>query len=129
MFSLNQMNGKGFTPAALLLLSLSYVASVPCSLYDSTLTWREDPMSFEIPWRLDEVCQNSLECYGRSGYADHVQLCPVFIQQGDSINVTLPIASFYDLRPAIGESWFSGTIDLESYPDKVSHMRLGTPSF
>ena len=82
---------------------LSNVTALPCDLQDASSTWRNEPRTFEVAWRLDQVCENSLECYGQTGYGDVVQLCPMFIQLGDLLNVTLPIASFYELRPAIGE--------------------------
>lgn len=83
---------------------LNDIAAVPCTLQNATSVWRNEPRTFEVAWRLDQVCETSRECYGVDGYRDVVQLCPMFIQLGDSVNVTLPIASFYDLRPEIGES-------------------------
>ena len=84
---------------------LTVVIPAPCDLYDSVMTWRDTPVTVEVHWRLDSVCENSFECYGNetASRADYVQLCPVFIQHGDSVNITLPVGAFYKLQLAIGE--------------------------
>jgi len=88
--------------ATLIASLLSFALAVPCPGREETRTWVTSPTVVRVPWRIDAVCTNSVECFGREGYGDSFQLCPVYIQLGDSINMTLPMLSLYELSPAIG---------------------------
>lgn len=75
-----------------------------CQIRNDSMIWRETPTIAEIHWSIDRVCQTSDECYGIAGYAkDLVQLCPVYVQHSDSVNITLPVSSLYSLRTARGK--------------------------
>ena len=64
--------------------------------------WRTEARDFYVTWSVANVCSSSQECYGYdNGFVD-VQLCPLFIQEGDRLFLEPSnTPQFYLLRPTI----------------------------
>lgn len=75
----------------LTVIVLLWSCTVRCTPCDSnrTLEWKNDPTTHNVTWLTSTICSNVQEC-GLDSHSDVniSQVCPLFIQDGDSVHFT-----------------------------------------
>lgn len=65
--------------------------------HNEVIKWREEAQNLTLPWRLDQVCSGTLQCYGfrpeTGDVSQDVQLCPAQMQYGDALYILPPPAN------------------------------------
>ena len=97
---------------------------------DEVVRWRTEPKDFYVTWELAQVCSSSIECFGfENGYLD-VQLCPLYIQEGDRVFLEPSLTpQFYKLKPTIVtiEDWLDCPSN-SSDADSIQELYTGEGS-
>jgi hypothetical protein len=108
---IKKMNSLKRYTCTLLFVLLQLVQQGLCAIHckhpviGEPVLWRTTPTNFTIAWLVDKVCKSSQQCLGAQvnesvhSWIKAVQLCPVFMQEGDNLYITPPTKNVFGFNP------------------------------
>ncbi|XP_074657166.1 uncharacterized protein LOC141910330 [Tubulanus polymorphus] len=96
--SLGSLRGRyGFIYVSIIVIFgfIPGIEPYACSGGHASTEWRSTTEEFVVDWDLTRVCRNARECYGANNTStDEPQLCPIYVQEGDTVRVVTADANF-----------------------------------